>query len=114
MKGLLAGLVLTVIFNYPAYANHITGHATPKGLQSRQSVCDCLAVEINQTVRENSTRLVFDSPLRETIGALTVLGSMECTQPVPGSATPGESIFRSALHLLTGVQTGDQEFCRLK
>ena len=116
MKNVMAllGFLAVAGFNFPVYSNHTMGHSTPPGLQSQQSVCDCLAVEISQTVFENSTRLVFDRPLRETIGALTVLGSMECTQPVAGSSTPGESIFRSAMHLLTGVQAVDQEFCRLE
>ncbi len=114
MNSLLALICfLAFALNFsPAYSNHKIGHATPPGLQDKQAVCDCLAVEIRQSVFENSARLAGDQQTRELIAILTVFGSMECTEPDPDFATVGEALFRAAMLELTGIEAVDQEFCR--
>ncbi len=93
----------------PAQAFHKPTHVPP-GIAL--PVCDCLAVEIRHSAFDNRDRLVVDQALRDVVGALTLSGSMECTEPEPGSATPGEAMLRMVLTLLDGTPAWDQEVCR--
>lgn len=108
MKLLLCTFV-ALLLAASAQAFHKPDHIPPG---QALPVCDCLAVEISQSVFDNRHRLVVEPSLRDVVGALTVSGSMECTEPVPGSATPGEAMLRAVLLLLDGIQAQDQEFCR--
>lgn len=109
MKLLLCTFVALLLVA-PAQAFHKPDHIPPG---QALPVCDCLAVEIRQSVFFNAERLVFDRNIRDLIGVLTVLGEMECTDPGPdGFPSPGEPTLRTVLFILDGIQSQDQDFCR--
>ncbi len=110
IKHLVVAVSLVLDFS-PALANHKIGHPTPPG--RALPVCDCLAVEMRQSVFENRGMLLLSPPSRDLVGALTVTGFVHCTEPNSEVDTSGESVLRLVLFMLSGVHPADQEFCRL-
>ncbi len=106
MRLLFAALLLLGVT--PALAHHKAGHPTPPG---QELVCDCLAVEVRQSVFENRD-LLNNPESRDLVGALTVSGFIHCTEPDPAIDTSGESVLRLILFMLSGEHPADQEFCR--
>ncbi len=106
---LLLCAAVALLLATPAQAFHKLDHVPPG---QALPVCDCLAVEIRQSVFENSERLVFDQSLRNLVGVLTVMGEMECVEPESGFVGSGEATLRHIIFLLDGIQSQDQEFCR--
>lgn len=88
----------------------------PPGLEQKGftllSVCDCLAVEVRQSVFEN--RDILFSTARDLVGSLIVSGFIHCTEPDSEVETSGESVLRLILFMLSGEHPGDQEFCRIQ
>ncbi len=75
-------------------------------------VCDCLSVEMRQRVWDARGFLQENRNIRDAVMALWMNGALECTEPDPFQSTPGEAYFRAAIHVLDGIGSGEQEFCR--
>ncbi len=88
-----------LLFATPALAGHKDSHNPPGHSPDPDPVCDCLIVEVGQSVRFH--RDAIDPNREDIIGGLMVRGALECVvAPDPGFPNFGEAAFRSILDLL--------------
>ncbi len=94
MKLLFCALLLAAT---PALAGHKPSH-NPPGQIVPEAVCDCLIVEVRESVR--FFRDDIDPNLQEIIGGLMVAGALQCFDLGPDFPNRGEALFRAILDLL--------------
>lgn len=95
----LSCVLVLLLFAVPALAEHKVSHNPPGNSPDPNLVCDCMIVEVGQSVRFHRSEI--DPNLKDIIGGLMVRGALECfVNPDPGFPNFGEATYRAILDLL--------------
>ncbi len=108
IKLAIAALV-ALLLAAPALAGHKSNH-NPPGQSVPEAVCDCLIVEVRESVFFHQDEITANPNLEAIIGGLMVTGALQCFDAGPGFLNRGEALFRAILDLLDEVP--DPDLCR--